>query len=689
MSNKVTLQHRQRVACIYIRQSTMGQILHHQESTQRQYALRDRAIALGWPTTKVQVLDRDLGTSGAQATDRDDFKALVADVSMGKIGAVFALEASRLARSCADWHRLIELCSLTGTLLIDEDGCYDPSDFNDLLLLGVKGTMSQAELHLLSARLHGGRRHKADRGELHLPLPAGLCYDERGLIALDPDAQVRGAVALLFRTFRELGSANAVVRHFQREGVLYPKRAHGGALGGELSWGPLDLQRVLDAVKNPAYAGIYAYGQDRRVKEVVEGGEIRSRIRHTPREEWPVQIRDHHPGYISPEEYLENLEVLRRNRSNASTLPGPAREGLALLHGLLLCGVCGHRLTVRYKSDGAVNPYYQCQGMRYRDRGAARCMTIRGDLVDGAVAGRLLEVVRSGELALALRAFDELRGRQRDVDQQWRLQVQRAEYDADLARRRYEQVDPSNRLVAAALEERWNEALAHLEAIRSRHAEFQSSSPPTVTDRQREQILSLADDLPRLWQAGTTPAKEKKRILRLLLKDITVEKEASGRDVTLHIRWQGGACEDLGLRVPPGTRLHYPKEILARIRDLAASRSDAEIAALFDGEGLRSPHGLRFTKAIIRMARYHFKIPAGLDRMPGEVSVPELADRLGINPGVIRYWIQHGTLAARQQGTHAPYWVPMDVAKEEQLRELVRVSRRIPKTLDGQPKRRS
>jgi Recombinase zinc beta ribbon domain/Recombinase len=549
--------------------------------------------------------------------------------------------------------------------------------------------MSQAELHFLAARLHGGRRHKADKGELHLPLPAGLCYDERGRIALDPDAQVRGAVELLFRTFRELGSANAVVKYFQREGILYPKRAHGGARGGELSWGPLDLQRVLDTVKNPAYAGIYAYGQDRCVKEIDEEGEIRTRIRHTPRESGPVEIRDHHPGFISPEDYLDNLESLRRNRSNAGTLPGPAREGLALLHGLLLCGVCGHRLTVRYKSDGGIHPYYQCQGPRYRDRAAARCMTVRGDLVDGAVVGRVLEVVRSGELGLALRAFDELKGRRGDVDRQWELQVQRAEYEADLARRRDELVDPANRLVAASLEARWDEALARLEALRGRHAEFRAGSPASITDRQREGILALAEDLPRLWQASTTPAKEKKRILRLLLKDITVEKQVGGRDVTLHVRWQGGACEDRGLRVPPGTRLHYPKELLARIRDLAATRSDAEVAALFDGEGLRSPHGLRFTKEIIRMARYHFKIPAGLDRMPGEVSVPELADRLGINPGVIRYWIQHGTLAARQQGAHAPYWVPMDLAKEEQLSELVRVSRRIPKTPDGQPKRRS
>jgi hypothetical protein len=552
----------------------------------------------------------------------------------------------------------------------------------------LKGTMSQAELHFLAARMHGGRRHKADRGELHLPLPVGLCYDGRGLIALDPDAQVHGAVELLFRTFRESGSANAVVKHFRREGVDYPKRAHGGARGGELSWGPLGLQRVLDAVKNPAYAGIYAYGRDRSVREVDEGGEVRSRIRHIPREEWPVQIRDHHPGYITPEEYLENLEALGRNRSNAGCLPGPAREGAALLQGLLLCGACGHRLGVRYKSGGA-HPYYQCLAMRHRAGGASRCMTVRGDLVDRTVATRLLDVVRSGELGLALQAFDELRGRRRDVDHQWRLQVQRAEYDADLARRRYEQVDPANRLVAATLEERWEGALAHLEETRGRYRASLASSPPTVTDRQREQILALADDLPRLWGAETTPAKEKKRILRLLLKDITVEKEAGGGGATLHVRWRGGACEDLPARAPSAHRLHYPKDLLARIREMAVGRSDAEIAARLDEEGLRTPHGLRFTKTLIRQTRYHFGITASVDRRPGEMSVPELADRLGVRPDVIYYWIRHGTLAARQQCFHTPYWVAVDAAKEGQLREMVRASYRIPKSPNGQPEWRS
>jgi DNA invertase Pin-like site-specific DNA recombinase len=689
MSDKVTLQHRQRAAYIYIRQSTMGQVLHHPESTRRQYALGEKAMAMGWPPSLVRVLDRDLGLSAAQADNRDDFKLLVADVSMGRVGAVFALEVSRLARSCADWHRLIELCALTGTLLIDEDGCYDPSDFNDQLLLGLKATMSRAELHLLASRLHGGRRHKADRGELRVPLPVGLCYEDSGQVVLDPDAQVRGAVELLFRMFRELGSANAVARHFRRQGILYPRRTHGGATDGELTWGRLDLQRVLDAIKNPAYAGIYAYGQDRRTKEVSDGGEVKSRVRHMPRGDWLVEIRDHHPGYLTPEDYLENLAALQRNRLDDARLPGPVREGLASLHGLLICGVCGHRLTVRYKSDGGVHPYYECHGRRQLDPDAARCLRLRGDLVDRAVADRMLEVAGSGEIGLALQAFDELRGRRKDVDRQWQLQVQRAEYEVDLARRRYEQVDPANRLVAASLERRWEEAMARLEAIRGCYAEFQASSPATITEGQRERILALVDDLPRLWHASATSPRDKKRIIRLLVKDITVEKRPGLGPATLHVRWQGGAYEDLVVRAPSAHRLRYPPEVLARIRALSADHSDEEIAAVFNEEGLKTPHGRPFARKLVRQIRYHFKIPTHVDRRPGELSPQELAARLGIRPDVVYYWIQHGTLAARQQRFHSPYWIPMDSAKEQELRAMVQASYRIRESHNPQSENRS
>src|SRR5438309_11866829 len=340
MNSKITEQHRSRPAYIYVRQSTNAQVLHHQESTERQYDLRPMALELGWSESAIRTLDRDLGMTGTEMTRREDFKTLVADVSMGQVGAVFALEVSRLARSNLDWHRLLELCALTGTLVIDEDGCYDPSDFNDGLLLGLKGTMAQAELHFLRARLLGGKLNKARKGELRFPLPVGYCYDEQAGIIPDPDEEVRGAVELVFRLFRQTGSAYTVVQRFFESGLRFPKRAYGGAWDGQLLWGRLTHSRVLSILKNPCYAGMYVFGRYQYRRQITAAGEVRKRTQAVARPEWRVSIKEHHEGYICLEEYEKNAERLEKNRTNGeeTMLSGPAREGLALLQGLLLCG---------------------------------------------------------------------------------------------------------------------------------------------------------------------------------------------------------------------------------------------------------------------------------------------------------------------------------------------------------------
>jgi len=363
MTAKVTPRHLERTAYIYIRQSSMGQVRHHRESTERQYAFKNKARTLGWPASRIQVLDGDLGRSGASMVDRADFRTIVADVSLGKAGAVFALEASRLARSSADWHRLIEICGITDTLIVDEDGCYDAGDFNDALLLGLKGTMAQAELHLIRARLQGGKLNKARKGELRFPLPVGYVFDESGRIVKDPDEQVRGAVESVFSAFEQSGSGYGVVQHFAEQKLLFPKRSYGGVWDGKLHWGRLTDGRVLEILKNPCYAGVYAFGRYRGVKEILEDGEVRSRIARMPREKWLVEIRDHHEGYVSFERQLKNLDLLERNRTNPeeSVLSGPAREGLALLQGLLICGRCGRRLTPRYRGNGGLYPIYECK----------------------------------------------------------------------------------------------------------------------------------------------------------------------------------------------------------------------------------------------------------------------------------------------------------------------------------------
>ncbi|HVH87220.1 MAG TPA: recombinase family protein, partial [Terriglobales bacterium] len=582
MNPKISEQQKSKPAYIYVRQSTLAQVRHHQESTERQYALRQKALELGWSEPSTRILDRDLGISGAHTTGRTDFKTLVADVSMGQVGAVFALEASRLARSNADWHRLLELCALTRTLVIDEDGCYDPADFNDGLLLGLKGTMAQAELHFIRARLLGGKLNKAQKGELRFPLPVGLCHDEDGHIVLDPDEEVRGAVSLVFRLFRETGSAFAVVQNFVKRGLRFPKRAYGGAWNGKLVWGRLTHTRVLCMLKNPSYAGVYVFGRYQYHQKISTTGEIQKKQRAVAMPDWRVQLRQHHEGYISWEEFLENCQRLEKNRTNGeeTMLSGPAREGLALLQGLLLCGNCGHAITVRYTGNGGIYPTYLCNRRHLEALATKDCMSFRCDLLDAAVSEEVLKALRPAELQLALAALQELEARDQGILRQWQMRLERAEYETALAERRYQEVDPANRLVANTLERRWNETLLHLQDLKKQAAEFQRQEARVFTPEQKAKVLALARDFPRLWHAPSTQAKDRKRMLRLLIKDITVNKLIEQRQLSVHIRWQGGACTDLLVQLPPkaADRFRYPSAEVDRIRELARRLTKAQIA---------------------------------------------------------------------------------------------------------------
>src|SRR5207248_1720789 len=523
MNPKISEHHQSKPAYIYLRQSTPAQIRHHQESTERQYALRQKAQELGWSEAHIRTLDGDLGISGAQATGRTDFKTLVADVSMGQVGAVFALEVSRLARSNADWYRLLELCALTHTLVIDEDGCYDPADFNDGLLLGLKGAMAQAELHFLRARLQGGKLNKAKKGELRFPLPVGFRYDEESHIILDPDEEVRSAVGLVFRLFRETGTAFAVMQRFAESALRFPKRSYGGAWDGKIIWGRLTHGRVLGILKNPSYAGRYVFGRYHWRREINASGEIQKRMHAVAMADWRVSLPEHHEGYISWEEFLKNQERLDKNRTNdeETLLSGPAREGLALLQGLLLCGHCGRGLTVRYTGNGGIYPCYQCNWLRREGLASKDCISFRCDLLDAAIVEQVLEALQPAELELALAALQELESRDQTILRQWQMRLERAEYEAALAERRYQEVDPSQRLVAATLERRWNAALLQCEEIKQQAAQFQHQEARAATSEQKAKVLALARDLPRLWRASTTEAKDRKRMLRLLIKDIT------------------------------------------------------------------------------------------------------------------------------------------------------------------------
>lgn len=678
--HKITPEHLAKKAYVYVRQSTLGQVLHHQESTSRQYALKDKALSLGWNENQTRTLDRDLGMSGAQSQSRKDFKTLLADVSLGEVGAVLALEASRLARSNTDWHRLIELCSLTGTLILDEDGVYDPADFNDALLLGIKGTMSAAELHFLRGRLQGGKRNKAERGELRFPLPVGLDWDDAGGIVLDPDEEVQGVVRMVFRCFQEVGSAYGVAHRFAEKGLRFPKRAYGGVWDGKLIWGHLTDSRALNILKNPAYAGVYVFGRFRCVKEILQEGQIRQRVREMPRDSWLVEIQNHHEGYVTWNEFLANQDRLQRNRTHRpeTILPQAARDGLALLQGLLVCGKCGRRLTVRYRGNGGIYPIYECNWLKRQGRAKKSCMTIPCPPLDQRVAERVLEAVDADQLQLALAAQEELTSRDSSLRRQWEMRLQRTQYEADLAQRRYEQVDPENRLVAASLERRWNASLVQVDEVRRQMEEFCRRQTRTFTPEQRRKILGLADDFPRLWRAESTSFKDKKRLLRLLVEDITVER-GDGREVRLHVRWSGGACEDLPVTLPAKVqdRLRYPAERIGEIRHLATEHTDAEIAELLNGQGKRSSRGKRFTAKMIGWIRYKHRIPAVELKRSHELTVAEVAVQFGVSHGVVYYWIDRDILPARQQVPGRPYWITLTEEKASELRDWVQSSKRI------------
>src|SRR5215831_6790156 len=482
---KVNASHLKRDAYLYIRQSTLRQVFENTESTLRQYDLRQRAVALGWPIERIIVIDSDLGQSAATAADREGFQRLVTDVSLEKAGIVLGLEVSRLARNSTDWHRLLEICALTDTLILDEDGLYDPRHFNDRLLLGLKGTMSEAELHVIRARLQGGIWNKARRGELQCPLPVGFLYNSEGRPILDPDKQVQEGLRFFFDTFRRTGSAFAVVKAFRQKQLLFPQRLKKGPHKGELEWGALMHSRALNILHNPRYAGAFVYGRQRtRLKP--DGKETYTKL---PREQWTV-LKDAHPGYISWGQYEENLQRLQQNAQANGQDPrkSPPREGPALLQGLAVCGRCGSRMTVRYHTrQTQLIPEYVCQSDG-ADHIISICQRVFGEHVDHAVGQLLIDTITPLALEVTLTVQQEIQARLDDVDRLRKKAVERARYEADLAQRRYLHVDPANRLVADSLEADWNHKLRALKDAQEEYEKRCQSDRIAIGEQQRASI---------------------------------------------------------------------------------------------------------------------------------------------------------------------------------------------------------
>jgi DNA invertase Pin-like site-specific DNA recombinase len=644
--SKVTAAHLARVAYLYVRQSTLRQVLNNTESATRQYALRQRAIALGWPADQIVTIDNDQGQSGASAADREGFQHLVAEVGMGRAGIVLGLEVSRLARNNADWHRLLEICALSDTLICDEDGLYDPSDFNDRLLLGLKGTMSEAELHFIRARLRGGQLSKARRGELVMPLPVGLVYDPAGKVVLDPDAGVQHAIRHLFATFARTGSARAVVQAFNTEGLQFPARVRFGPHKGELAWMPLRHWRVLRTLHNPRYAGAFVYGR-RRERRTAGGKTFHETL---PRDQWTALIHDAHPGYITWDTFETNQTLLASNaqaHGNERTA-GPAREGPALLQGLAICGRCGRRMTVRYHQRRGVEvPDYQCVSESIQT-GAPRCLNVPGAGVDAAIAQLLLDTVTPLALEVALSVQAELETRDHEADALRRSYVERARHRAELARRRYLAVDPDNRLVADNLEADWNDALRELQAAQDDY-ERASAATTMLSDEHKRKIRALASDFPALWSDPATAQRERKRMTRLLIDDVTLAKTDQ---IHLHIRFRGGQTTSLTVPIPPTAwkARQTDPDTLAQLDRLLDDHTDAEAADALNAAGHRSGENKAFTRLIVVHLRRAQQLPSHAERLRtrGLLTLTETADRLGVHTSTIKAWHRAGLLISHK-----------------------------------------
>jgi DNA invertase Pin-like site-specific DNA recombinase len=661
---KIATTHLRRTAVVYVRQSSASQLERNRESTDRQYGLVERAVSLGWPREAVRVIDADLGMSGSRDTVRSGFAELTSMVALGQVGIVLALEVSRLARSNTDWYRLLDLAGLTDTLLADTDGIYHPGLFNDRLTLGLKGTMAEAELHVLRARLDGGIRNKAERGELRRGLPVGLIWgDEPGEVRKHPDEAVTGVIAAIFAKFASCGSVRATWLWLRGQGLSFPLQRSGHA---ELDWVTPTYTAVHHVLTNPAYAGAYAYGKTRQERRVDETGTVHQRRRRLAAGDWEVLIPDHHEGFIDWPAWQAN-----QARIGANTRPvahaageGAIREGTALLQGIAVCGDCGRKLAVFYQGRTKSTPGYYCTGTGQLVEGRdVRHLRVGGVGIDAAVTGAFLAALAPAGLQACLTAAEQLETGVDTALTQWRREVERARYQASKAERRYLAVDPDNRLVARGLEADWERALRTLADAEAELARREAQRPKTLTPQEKTAILALGDNVAAVWDAATTTDRDRKELLRTLLDEAIISVDRAAKRAELTLRWRGGALSELAVALPrqaPPT-IRTSEDTLALVRRLAVHQPDAAIAGILNRQGRTSARGQVFTASIVSSLRTHWKIPCyqpdteQTDTEPA--SIIQAARELGVVPSTVHRWINDGFIPAEQTTTGAPWRV--------------------------------
>jgi DNA invertase Pin-like site-specific DNA recombinase/predicted DNA-binding transcriptional regulator AlpA len=657
--SKITASHLSRQAIVYLRQSSAAQVEHNRESTDRQYALATKAAELGWSTERVTVIDEDLGLSGSGSVARSGFARLTAEVALGHVGLVLGLEVSRLARNNADWHRLIDLCGLTDTLIGDADGIYHPSLFNDRLLLGLKGTMSEAELYVLRARLNGGIRNKAARGELRRGLPVGFVWGEAGgEVRFHPDEAVVTAIGTVFARFAETGSARRVWLWFRSEGLSFPLQMHQRS---GIRWVDASYTAIHHVLTNPVYAGAYTYGKTRRETTLDAAGIRRKRIRRLPRSEWQVLIPEHHPGFIDWQTYEANQARIARNtRPGPHKVGGAVREGSALLQSLAACGHCGRRMHTHYRGRNS-SPGYHCPGKILVEGRGVYCLNIGGIQIDEAVAQAFIAALEPAKLAATLTAAERLEADRDGALKQWRLGVERAGDEAARAERRYRAVDPDNRLVARGLEHEWEERLRALEAAKTELARRERECPRVLTQEERARLLALGPDLASVWHASTTTPRDRKELLRTLLEEVIIKVERDKAAAHLTLRWKGGALSEIDLALPrsrPAT-VRTDEDTIALVRRLAAFYPDTVIAGILNRQGRTTAQGHRFEAGRVCNLRRHWQIPCFEPKTvaaEGELlSIKKAASALGAAPSTIHRLLNDGIIPGEQLTLGAPW----------------------------------
>jgi DNA invertase Pin-like site-specific DNA recombinase len=668
----ITAWHVGLLAIVYIRQSSPQQVLNHRESRERQYALFDYAVALGWPRDRVLIIDDDQGRSGVSAQNRDGFHRLLGEVTMGHVGLVLGIEMSRLARSNKDWHHLLELCSIFGSVLADDDGLYDPRDPNDRLLLGLKGTMSEYELVTMRNRLEGGKLHKAGRGELIITVPCGYLKLPTGEVVLDPDEQARSTVQLIFDKFDELGSFGRLYRYLARNKIRLGMRAHRGPRRGQLEWRPPTRGTLARMLHHPIYAGAYSYGRRRVDHKRSASGDAQVRMRGVPMSEWTVLQRDRLPAYITWERYLANQERLVQNRQKPGSVGAP-RAGKALLTGLLICGACGRRMHPSYRSKSTA--YYMCMRRRLEE---SDCRGLASAAIDDLVTKEILRALEPAALEVSLKAIEDVQRQRQRSHRHWEQRLERASYEAQRAERQYQAVEPENRLVARTLEQQWEKALREQRDLQEEYDRFLSEQPARLTEEEHARILSISADISALWNAAETNPTDRKEIIRLLTERIVVDVRAGTERAEVAITWRCGETtrHEIVRTVSRYESLGDYDQMMDRLVQLRRQGlTIKQLASQLTREGYRTPRSqVGYTSTSVRQLLCRRGLTGGAigrDQLgPGEWWLPDLAQKLGVPSERLRDLAFRGDIEARRVQPGGPWVVRADGKEQRRLRKL-------------------